>query len=344
MNILMITNMYPNKSKPYFGRFVFETQKNIQKKHHVEIIGEKNSNSRWLRIIDYILLFIRILLKQKKYDCLYFHYPTRTSIPLLFLKNQCFILNFHGTDLSDKSKLNQLLVHLLSKRWKNAKLIVVPSEYLGEKIKEKVNLDYVVSPSAGVPDFFFESKLSNSRNEKCFYLSSITEDKGAFDLCEAIILLQKRNFYFEVDFYGTSDKVSLEKLNYYMALSNGYIKYKGHIEHVNIPKKLSSYKLHIFPSKNESLGLVGIESLSIGVPVLGPNLPSTVSYVKDNYNGLIFTPGNIDDLANKIFLCYNDEKLYQKILENCRESVMEYKQSQVGTLLNKKITDVLTNI
>ena len=344
MNILMITNMYPNKNRPYFGRFVRETQKNIQQKNRVEIIGEKNFNNRWLRIINYISLYTNVLLKQKEFDCLYFHYPTRTSIPLLFLKNPCFILNFHGTDLSNKSKLNQLLVYLLSKKWKNANLIVVPSAHLGEKIKENINLDYFISPSAGVPDFFFESKLSNFNNGKCFYLSSITEDKGAFDLCKAILILQKRNFYFEVDFYGLLDERNSEKLNSYIALSKGYIQYKGSIDHVNIPEKLASYKLHIFPSKNESLGLVGIESLSIGVPVIGPNLPSTISYIKDNYNGLIFEPGNINDLANKVFLCYNDEKFYSKILENCRESVLQYKQSEVSKLLNKKISDVLQNI
>ena len=56
----------------------------------------------------------------------------------------------------------------------------------------------------------------------------------------------------------------------------------------------------MFPNKKESLGLVGIESLACGVPIIGSNIPGIQSYLVDNFNGLLFKSGNIEDLSKKL--------------------------------------------
>jgi glycosyltransferase involved in cell wall biosynthesis len=50
----------------------------------------------------------------------------------------------------------------------------------------------------------------------------------------------------------------------------------------------------------ETFGLVAVESFSLGVPVIGSGIGVNAEIIHDGETGLHFTPGDPDDLANKI--------------------------------------------
>jgi len=63
----------------------------------------------------------------------------------------------------------------------------------------------------------------------------------------------------------------------------------------------SKLDLLIVPSeKLEGFGLVIIEAMRIGIPVIASDLPVFCEIIKDNKNGILFTTGNLEELIDAI--------------------------------------------
>lgn len=78
--------------------------------------------------------------------------------------------------------------------------------------------------------------------------------------------------------------------------------------------------IFVFPSTSESLGLVAIEAMACGTPVIASDYAAPKYYIVDHQNGLKFTKGNSEELADKI--CY---------FMSLKDS--EIKKLQMGALL-----------
>ena len=66
-------------------------------------------------------------------------------------------------------------------------------------------------------------------------------------------------------------------------------------EELNILYNISDF--FIFPSRKEPLGLVGIESIAAGTPVIGSNVGGIKEYINDN-NGFLFNPNKPEELSS----------------------------------------------
>jgi glycosyltransferase involved in cell wall biosynthesis len=66
-----------------------------------------------------------------------------------------------------------------------------------------------------------------------------------------------------------------------------------------------------------------LESFALGKPVIGSNIGSIPELVEDGKNGLLFEPGNIEDLAKKIFRLYQNKELQKRLGENALNKVKE---------------------
>ena len=65
----------------------------------------------------------------------------------------------------------------------------------------------------------------------------------------------------------------------------------------------------VFPSKwYETFGRVAVEAFAKGTPVIAANIGAIAELVESNYNGLLFDPGNSDDLALKANLLLDNPR------------------------------------
>jgi glycosyltransferase involved in cell wall biosynthesis len=68
--------------------------------------------------------------------------------------------------------------------------------------------------------------------------------------------------------------------------------------------------LLVLPSidMSEAFGLVLVEAMASGIPVIASNLPGVRKVVENGFDGLLVEPGNVEDLLSKIkYLLSNDE-------------------------------------
>lgn len=73
----------------------------------------------------------------------------------------------------------------------------------------------------------------------------------------------------------------------------------------------------------EPLGTVVIETMTLARPLVGPNHGGAAEMMEHNVTGLLFEPGNAQDLADKIETFYRDAELRQRLGDAARKKALQ---------------------
>lgn len=88
----------------------------------------------------------------------------------------------------------------------------------------------------------------------------------------------------------------------------------------------------ILSSHWEGFGLVAVEAMASGIPLIASNVKGLAQVVDGG--GLLFEPSNVEDLISKI-LELNDPNLYMQTVNNCLEKSKNY---DINIMIEKLIT------
>ena len=106
----------------------------------------------------------------------------------------------------------------------------------------------------------------------------------------------------------------LEKIN-----SDERIEFLGYIDSSSFYKKID---VAVIPSLwDEPLGMVAVEALASNIPVISTGAGGLSEIVKNEENGLIFKPYNVECLRVCLEKMYFDNELFQKLQVGARKSV-----------------------
>nr|WP_304220104.1 glycosyltransferase family 4 protein [Fredinandcohnia onubensis] len=347
MKILLISNMFPNNIAPYYGTFVKKTYdilKNSQDFYIDKLVLYKETG-KFKKAFNYIFFYFKVLLAIlfKKYDIIYVHYASHNSIPILlahYLKrNIKIITNVHGSDVVPETKIQLMFQNNVKRLLTISKKIIVPSTYFGGLIINKYNVSDTkieVSPSGGI-DFqiFYPNKnerfhrLSNKDHRYIGYVGRIDFGKGWEDLIKAFEVIKKDSDYkyLKLAIVGNGKKYDDMVLQVNSSKFKDDIILIDSLPQENLREIYNSLDLFIFPTKRqgESLGLVGLEAMACGLPVVGSRIGGLLSYIDDGKNGLLFEPANINELVSRVkeYLKSSeyDKKEYKK---NAYNKAMEF--------------------
>jgi glycosyltransferase involved in cell wall biosynthesis len=117
----------------------------------------------------------------------------------------------------------------------------------------------------------------------------------------------------------------------------------GAIDHHATPPFFRAADVTVLPSSPpESFGLVLIESLACGTPVIASNIPGVRTVVDDDSDGFLVEAGNIEALADAIRHMVRDETVRQEMGRRGRAKVeARYDWTQIGVRLETIYQHVL---
>lgn len=92
----------------------------------------------------------------------------------------------------------------------------------------------------------------------------------------------------------------------------------GPVEREKLPYYYSLADICVVPSLYESFGLVAVEAMACGTPVIASKAGGLAHTVKNGYSGLHFVPGSSDHLAKKILGIITDSEKLREMGINAR--------------------------
>ena len=103
----------------------------------------------------------------------------------------------------------------------------------------------------------------------------------------------------------------------------GNVLFMGHLDKNDIDKFYASVRILIFPSIwHEGFPGVLLEAMVRGIPVICSDIGGLPEIVENGVTGLLFEPGNAEELAEKIQYLWDRPTLCQEMGLRGREKVM----------------------
>jgi D-inositol-3-phosphate glycosyltransferase len=118
-------------------------------------------------------------------------------------------------------------------------------------------------------------------------------------------------------------------------LSNGLgmghrVAFVGAVDHDNLPLFYNAADVCVVPSHYESFGLVAVEAMACGVPVVASRVGGLTGTVKDGETGYLIPWLCPEPFAERIEMLLDNESLRRNLGEAAREAVARYKWENVA--------------
>ncbi len=348
--VFLISNMYPSKKNIRYGIFVKNFEDGIQKDFVIEKIVMTKKYGNTEKIFAYFILYLKIFflfIKAKRKDLIYVHFPLHVApilLPLTIVHKK-IILNFHGSDLIFKTKFKKLLSFFLLPMLKKSH-IVVPSNYYKKKLTYEFNVPnskVFVYPSGGINEkIFFQLKKIQSKRFTIGFISNFIEEKGWMLLLDAIKMIEQQKLIDNLEVIMIGDGPDKIKAVSIAAKLKTKITLLTNIEQKKLASYYNKFDVFTFPTyrETESLGLVGLEAMACGVPVIAGKVGGPMGYIKNDYNGYLFNKKDSKDLFDKIMHFYrlpNFDRM--KMAQNSIDTASNYESRKV----NKELLQFLNS-
>ena len=185
----------------------------------------------------------------------------------------------------------------------------------------------IVIPGSGIDlnQYNYNKLKNNSDYFNFIYFGRLITDKGILILFDVINML-KNNNKIKFTIIGSMDQ---NDKNYKKIYEIIYKNKNQNLNFINftddIKKEILKADCVILPSYREGLPRSLIEASALGIPIIASNVPGCNNLIKDQYNGLIFSPLSSKSLYNKLIeftkLSYMERV---KITQNARDHIEKY--------------------
>lgn len=240
-----------------------------------------------------------------------------------------YLLGNKGSGIGFKKKTAHQLKQILGKKFTK---IVILTEGHREEWQIK-NLMVIPNPAP-----FKSFQKSSLQNRKIIAVGSFSFNKG-YDLLLKIWAKIEPVFPdWQLNIYGKNTFQNLQKEAEKLNLKN--INFNDPV--VNIEEKYLEASIFVLPSRSEGFGMVLIEAMSFGLPVVSFNCPhGPKDIIENNADGFLVENGNIQEFAEKLKLLIEDETLRHKMGENGGENVKRFSPENVLKIWNELFKNLI---
>lgn len=288
-------------------------------------------------------LWIKLLKIINSYDIVHAHWLIPQGIIQSFFEKP-YVVTGHGGDVTslNKGALKKLKIRTLRKA---AKVTVVSNALKDEITKMLPGLDvYVRSMGCNVNEFSTRYRVRDyfyQKNEKVIlFVGRLAEKKGVTYLIEAMKAIDAK--------LVIVGKGNLEAELKEQSREQGYkIVFLGPKTHKELKEIYASADVFAAPSvtakdgDKEGFGLVFLEAMASGLPVVGSNSGGIPEVVIDGVNGLLTEEKNVTDIADKLNRILSDEVLYEKLKVGALNTAKKYDYNTIGQEYAELLKDAI---
>lgn len=295
----------------------------------------------------FISLYFQLFKLFPKYDAVHAHWLIPQGIVQSWFKKP-YIVTGHGGDVTSLNKgiIKKLKIRCLNR----ASHVTVVSEHLKSKVQELIpELNpSVISMGVNTKQFgkqhYVPNYFGQGDKKVVLFVGRLAEKKGVTYLIEA---MKKVDALLIIVGDGPLRKELVEqakKINDYENIEK--IKFLGAKTHEELKEVYASADVFVIPSvkakdgDTEGFGLVMLEAMASGIPIVASNSGGITQLIQDGINGLLCDEKNSEQLAEKINELITNEELNQQIKANQERFIALYDYS----IIAGKYAELLNNV
>lgn len=221
--------------------------------------------------------------------------------------------------------------YCLMRLYKKANAMICPSKF-SKEILERIGLKnkmYVISNGVDTSKFrklnpgrCCEKFNLSTKTVKFLYVGRLDHEKNVSLLINAAQHIKKHFENFEICVVGTGlEETVLKDLTVLLGLQKE-VKFLGKISTEDLVKMYNLCDVFVLPSLIELEGMVVLEAMSCGKPILIANSEDSASRYFVNGNGFLVDPYDAKDLAKKALILLENSNLRRKM------GLLSYKKSR----------------
>jgi glycosyltransferase involved in cell wall biosynthesis len=300
---------------------------------------------------------ISLLLKENP-DIIHAHgfqvFTTDAALMASKLKKASLVLTLHGFPRGFYNPAHRAHFNLIGKEaLKKAKRIISVSHRVAREFRaigvpeEKmvvipngIDLEEFKQLPTGDP---FRKRLDIKENEKIVLtVGRLEKIKGFQYLIRALPSIIKevgstRLVIAGPDFnYGGKLKKLTEETNV-----QDHVTFYGPINGKEKFEAFSAANIVAIPSLYEGFGMLLLEAMAAGKPLVATNTGAAPEIIQDGKNGILASPGDAEDLAGKIIKLLSDNQLMYLIGQESRKTVEAFDWEKVSEQIHKLYIDCL---
>lgn len=174
------------------------------------------------------------------------------------------------------------------------------------------------------------------------FVGRIDPLKGVENLLEAVSYLKDTDSLRLVIIGGDEDSndavTQLKEVAKELDLTDR-VTFHGLVKHHELPLFYNVADVTVVPSYYESFGLVALESLACGTPVVATDVGNMRNFIKQGETGYVVSDNNPGELADKIGIILSDSNNMASALA-IRESISRYDWSNIATAITEEFYKV----
>lgn len=190
--------------------------------------------------------------------------------------------------------------------------------------KELDNVEVISDPLS-----FDVNEVSPLTNKRVIAVGRYVYQKGFDLLLQAWSKIEKQIPDWELTIYGMGDRTPYESLIDCLQIDRNRCHLYGPIE--DIKHEYLSSSLFVFSSRFEGFGMVLIEAMACGLPVVSFDCPcGPKDIVSDEEDGVLVENGNIFELTDHMISLMEDDERRKRMSKNALKNVQRYKIEQIA--------------
>ena len=220
------------------------------------------------------------------------------------------IVHFHSFSID--STVNGDKQWLYRYIFSRANRVIVLSKIWKDKVCEAFNIDNVVvlyNPCATVV-----SEKIYTKKKTILYAGALCTRKGYADLLKAFAKIANEHRDWKLVFAGNGEIEDGKRISKELGIEEQSV-FLGWISGAEKDQAFKEASIFCLPSYAEGFPMAVLDAWAYGLPVVTTPVGGVPDIVVDGENGLLFNPGDVDTLANKLSMLIESEELRAKIGE-----------------------------
>jgi len=248
-----------------------------------------------------------------------------------------FIVSVRSTDINGLLRLKPYLSFKAKKIMNDAKHIIPIAPWINKTLIQKylqskkceqniIKIQMITNP---IDSFWIENRI-NIANKFCdirlIYVGDSRKIKNIPIIINAVVWLNKKGTKTTLTLIGSIEKAT-NSLRNLIKKHNNFIIYKGKISSKkDLMAEYRNANIFIMASFTETFGLVYLEALSQGLPVIYSKNTGIDGLFNDGQIGYSVNPHDVEEVANAILKTYDN---YNRIVKNTHNLINAFHPEKI---------------